>query len=182
MNSRRKRISEEINLTPLLDVLFVILFVVMLSGVAGNKESKAAADKQDKRIGDLETEIADTKKKLTIAEDTNKTLKEFETKAVFITIENVDRNGIHMLELYRGIGMEKLPSITMGIGKTNYIQAAIKEKIEKQIRISGDMPVFIVFHRDNSLIYRREESMPIDSAMMELMGKYKQVFYEVKER
>lgn len=43
------------------------------------------------------------------------------------------------------------------------------------------MPVFIVFHRDNSLIYRREESMPIDSAMMELMGKYKQVFYDKRQ-
>ena len=57
MTHKKKRLSDEINLTPLLDVLFSILFIVMLAGTASentmrqNYENRlAAAEGGVKRI------------------------------------------------------------------------------------------------------------------------------------
>ena len=41
--SRRSRGSDEINLTPLLDVLFTILFIVMLTGMQNERSMEESA-------------------------------------------------------------------------------------------------------------------------------------------
>ena len=47
---RRSRGSDDINLTPLLDVLFVILFIVMLAGTQTQKDMQENAEESQSRI------------------------------------------------------------------------------------------------------------------------------------
>ena len=65
---RRRRTDGEINLTPLLDVLFVILFVVMLSGMQSEKTNADAREESREKIEALETEVEELTDEGRIAE------------------------------------------------------------------------------------------------------------------
>ena len=101
---RRRRTDGEINLTPLLDVLFVILFVVMLSGMQSEKTNADAREESREKIEALETEVEELTDEGRIAEleeqvrslteelekrkDLEETGKAFESRAVLVTIRN----------------------------------------------------------------------------------------------
>ena len=181
MKRRRRKFSEEINLTPLLDVIFVVLFVVMLSGFSGNIAGEAKLREKDEENIKLQDKISNLEKELEVANDTNKTFGMYEDQTIFITIENREENGVHVLRLYKGIDREELPSIQMGADKSNYLSRALRERLKEQIEEAGDMPVFVVFHRDNDRIYRKEENLPIEKTFQEL-SKEKQFFYDIREK
>ena len=181
MKRRHRRFSEEINLTPLLDVLFVVLFVVMLSGFSGNIAGDAKLKEKDVENAKLQDKISSLERELEVANDTNRTYGMYEEQTIFITIENLEENGIHVLRLYKGMDREELPEIQMGEGKVDYISHALSERLKEQIEEAGDMPVFVVFHRDSDRIYRKEEDLPIENTFQEL-SKEKQFFYDIREK
>ncbi len=181
MGRKRRKLSDDINLTPLLDVLFVILFVVMLSGFSGNIASREQLDEKQNENMELQDQIAELEEKLDVSNDTNETYRIYEDQAVIITMENRIEKGTHVIKLYKGTEHEELPSIQMGENRANYIKRALKERFMEQIEEAGDKPVFVVFYRDNDKIYRKEENVPIEDAFREL-SEEKQFFSEIKEQ
>ena len=63
---RRSRGSDDINLTPLLDVLFVILFIVMLAGTQTQKDMQENAEESLSKISGLEEQVTDLEEQNTI--------------------------------------------------------------------------------------------------------------------
>ncbi len=199
MNGRRRFSSSEINLTPLLDVLFSVLFIVLLTGVVSQN---ALVDRHAEQAEEFETErekfeaereefaaereelgntIRRISDELRVADGINETFRTFETQAAFITMINFVEDGGHVLKLYQGIDREEeLAVIDMGVDRPQYIQNHLYSIIEGVVQEHYDVPVFVVFYRDDTAIYRREESEPIEYAMNRLMADFKQVFYQTK--
>ena len=57
MRNRRRRGSDEINLTPLLDVLFTILFIVMLTGMQNEQSYAENAEATQAQMEAVETKV-----------------------------------------------------------------------------------------------------------------------------
>lgn len=192
--SRRRRGSGEINLTPLLDVLFTILFIVMLTGTQNEKTLEKDAEASMIEIKRLESEAAGLEDKILDLEEQNRSLqnkinrrdkiedsnKRYESNAVIITFLNEVENGYHVLRIYTEQG-EQVESFRLGTDRTEYTRNHVSEIISDIAEASVDRPVFIVFHCDAGSIYRKEEFNPIRDALEEQKKKYKEVFYQIVE-
>ena len=89
---RRSRGSDDINLTPLLDVLFVILFIVMLAGTQTQKDMQENAEESLSKISGLEEQVTDLEEQNTILQsEVNRkdkiedSGKRYESDAVIVT-------------------------------------------------------------------------------------------------
>ena len=92
---RRSRGSDDINLTPLLDVLFVILFIVMLTGTQTEKNLQESAEASESRITGLQEQVTDLEEQNNILQSEvnrqNKiedSGKRYESDAVIVTFMN----------------------------------------------------------------------------------------------
>lgn len=197
MNRRRKRMSEEINLTPLLDVLFSILFIVMLTGAQSEQQlQKDAADSQA-QISAMENQIEEltaspTKEELEalIAKleaeldqylNLSESQQRYETDAVIVTLSNHTENGNHVLKFYVGQDAQLYDSVHMGLDLTEYISNRVSAIVTKIVDASKNRPVYVVFHCDASELYRKEEYIPIRDALEALRETHKEVFYQIVE-
>ena len=123
---RRSRGSDDINLTPLLDVLFVILFIVMLAGTQNQKDMQENAEESQSKISGLEEQVTDLEEQNTILksevsrknkiEDSG---KRYESDAVIVTFINEVEDGNHVLRIYKGSDQE-VESFRLGSDRTDY--------------------------------------------------------------
>ena len=170
---RRSRGSDDINLTPLLDVLFVILFIVMLAGTQTQKDMQENAEESLSKISGLEEQVTDLEEQNTILQSEvnrkNKiedSGKRYESDAVIVTFINEVEDGNHVLRVYKGSDQE-VESFRLGSDRT--------------VDDYADHPVFIVFHCDTKSIYRKEEFVPIRDALQTQKQLRKEVFYQIVE-
>ena len=192
--NRRRRGSDEINLTPLLDVLFTILFIVMLTGTQNEqtmKESAEAAQAQleglqaqetslEGRISDLEEENGILRSEVNRRGKIEDSSKRYETEAVVVTFMNEVEDGYHVLKIYTGQD-EQVESFRLGADRTEYTRSHVTEIINDIVEDAVDHPVFIVFHCDTGSIYRKEEFNPIRDALQKQKENRKEVFYQIVE-
>ena len=162
---RRSRGSDDINLTPLLDVLFVILFIVMLAGTQTQKDMQESAEESRSKISGLEEQVTDL-------EEQNTILK--------VTFINEVEDGNHVLRVYKGSDQE-VESFRLGSDRTDYTKRHVTEIINDIVDDYPDHPVFIVFHCDTKSIYRKEEFVPIQDALKTQKQLRKEVFYQIVE-
>lgn len=191
---RRRRGSDEINLTPLLDVLFTILFIVMLTGTQNEQtmlESAEAAQAQleglqaqetslEGRISDLEEENGILRSEVNRRDKIEDSSKRYETEAVVVTFLNEVENGSHVLKIYTGQD-EQVESFRLGTDRTEYTRSHVTEIINDIVENAIGHPVFIVFHCDTGSIYRKEEFNPIRDALELQKKNRKEVFYQIVE-
>lgn len=185
MRRKRRNTNDEINLTPLLDVLFCILFIVMLSGAqsqinmqaevdaAENKSAETVSGMQA-RIDELEEQVASYQ----IQEETNQIYKD---EVVLVTITNTASSSGHRLNFYVGNSSETYATFVMGVDKVNYTHERIEKIIDDIAKDNNNKPIYIVFNMDSSNIYRIEEYLPIQAELERAMKKYKEVFYKIVE-
>ena len=187
---RRSRGSDDINLTPLLDVLFVILFIVMLAGTQTQKDMQESAEESRStrsRISGLEEQVTDLEEQNTILQSEvsrkNKiedSGKRYESDAVIVTFINEVEDGNHVLRIYKGSDQE-VESFRLGSDRTDYTKRHVTEIINDIVDDYPDHPVFIVFHCDTKSIYRKEEFVPIQDALKTQKQLRKEVFYQIVE-
>ena len=168
---RRSRGSDDINLTPLLDVLFVILFIVMLAGTQTQKDMQENAEESLSKISGLEEQVTDLEEQNTILQSEvnrkNKiedSGKRYESDAVIVTFINEVEDGNHVLRVYKGSDQE-VESFRLGSDRTDYTKSHVIGIINDIVDDYADHPVFIVFHCDTKSIYRKEEFVPIRDAL-----------------
>ena len=197
MRNRRRRFREEINLTPLLDVLFAILFIVMLTGAQSErliqKDIEASAAEITEleaqveeltdagRIAELEARIKELEAELARLREQQASQDMFEADAVIVTLANVIEEDNHILQFYVGQEGAMTDSVRMGLDKTEYIESRVTDIVEKIVKGAPGKPVYIVFHCDADKIYRKEEFLPIQKALEQLKKKYKEVFFQITE-
>lgn len=177
MRSNRRRSVLEINLTPLLDVLFSILFIVMMAGMQ-NEEGMREDYRQ--QIDRLEQEKDALSEKLDDYRDQMENFRDYQREMIFLTVRNVVRGDDHYLLIYQGLEPDEIESIQMGIDRTENTRARIESLVVGLAECEEGYPVYIVFNCDKSRIYTAEYRAVVET-FNTLQGTYKEVFFKVME-
>lgn len=188
--NKRKRISEEINLTPLLDALFSILFIVMLSGVQSERINQNNADALKDNINILQQDIQRLEDEKQQLEDEllkmhsiNKGLKQFDEDTLILTLQYISNN--QSLSFSQGKDGVVFNSVSMnGSGDpksekeylTNYITNKINAKIYEE---NKNGPIFIIFNFDNNIIVKDKKI--IDDSLNKLQSGNSHIFKRENE-
>ena len=164
----------EINLTPLLDVLFSILFIVLLAG-AQNERANADAAKEEadglrEEIAELETLRAQLESAEIIREG-----------ARVVTVSNFMSGGVHRLRVAVDGDTREPEVILLGTSRLENVSARLGSLAEDVINDSGGFPVYIFFHCDKDAIYRREYEAVVRT-LEELQREHKEVFLRIAEK
>lgn len=184
MMRRGRQGSPEINLTPLLDVLFCILFIVMLTSARNEEDMKQNAQQQietlQQQVDDLQQQILIQEEQLTFYGNQMESHEVYVSEAVVVTFNNIEKDGTHMLLAASGMAEEAQESITLGINRKNITKVRIQSFVDEILAGTENQPVYIVFHCDKDCIYT-EEYRGIVESLEELQASYKEVFYKVME-
>ena len=178
--------ENKIDLTPLLDVLFSVLFIVML---CINQDAVDAKKQADDNGAQLEIE----KKKNEDLNNENKYLKEvvdsyevFAQRAKFIVLRNYkDATGFKLvislgLDEKEQIDLIPLSNETKDQTKSRIVNN-IKSKINSFSTTTERVPVMIEFHRDSTKIFT-EVDRSISEALNEIEGNNSDVYVRVIEQ
>ncbi len=201
MRHRKRRGAEEINLTPLLDVLFSILFIVMLSAMSDKtsytedtaqqsqtiEQQVGTIDAQDALIAEqsadiseLQAENADLTQALQNSENEKSSMKLYTENAVILTVSNRTDDGNHILDIFVGDSEDAAESIRMGSDRIQNMTERMTDFVREQIDSVDSQPVYIVFYCDKSQIYTSEYNA-VTAAFEELEYTEKEVFYKEAE-
>lgn len=175
-NNRRKSVSE-INLTPLLDVLFSILFIVMMTGM---KNEQGIRNEYQEQVNQLEQEKQQLSEELARSENQLSSYDKYQSEAVILTVNNILQGDNHYLLVYKGTDKEEIGSIQMGINKTENTKARIESLIMELVNDTDNQLVYIVFYCDKKQIYTKEYNAVIE-AFNQLQENNKAVFFKVME-
>ena len=177
MSRRRRKNLTEVNLTPLLDVLFSILFIVMMTGAQSRDAMEASHGEE---VARLESENAALSEALEVSEDRLAAFELHESDSVILTVRNTVRGGEHYLMVYRGVEEQETDSIKLGLNSTENTKVRIISLVEDIVAENGGQPVYIIFYCDKGTIYTREYNAVV-GAFDELQTKYKEVFFKTGE-
>ena len=175
---RRKRFNNsEINLTPLLDVLFSILFIIMLSSAAN--EASTRADAREK-IKDMKAEVAGIREQYDTAStelaDASAKNEEYRD-AMIISLQNTIEDSVHVLKVYINESDEVYDTIQLGLDLTEYSTNRISAVMKELVDSVDNMPVFVVFTCNKSKIYTIEFNA-VNKILVELQDNNKEIFYK----
>ena len=174
---RKRNGSPEINLTSLLDVLFCILFIVMLTSVQNEREYKTETQAQTEEMQDqidtLQTQVQEY-------ESSEKTIELYGSEAVIINMHNIKSGDKHILKLSEEPDGNNSKEITLGNDITEQTKRLISSYIEDIIAETDNQPIYIVFNINKSQIYTKE-AIAIDDVLDELQMNNKEVFYKTAE-
>ena len=151
---RRRHGSEEINLNSLLDVLFIILFVVMLKGM---QNEEAVKTQMQQNIDQLQNQV--------------ESYELYEKEARVITVQVIQEEE----DRYVSIGDE---TIQLNENASVYMRTRLKNITGDLLKDVENTPVYIVFHCNKKEIYTKEFNM-IDEVMTEYQDTVKEVFYKI---
>ncbi len=181
---RRKREASEINLTPLLDVLFSILFIVMMSGMQNEQGMKEDFEEQivqmEQTITEYEEEISKIREQLSSYEDREASHMMYQTEAIILTVTNGVEEGNHYLDIRQGMNSEEFHRIMLGVNKTQNSQKRIEYLMNQIVEQTDNQPIYIVFHCNKDTIYTTEYRA-VTEAFVALEEKEKEVFFKLME-
>ena len=169
MRRRKKYGAEEINLTPLLDVLFTVLFIVMLAGT--QQQAKSSKETQD-----MQGQMDRLQEQVSSYESMDNAYTMYASEAVILSVDNIKRGEQHILRINNSDSNE-MEEIVLGINSTESTKKRIDSYIEKLVEAKENQPVYIVFTCDEYNIYKIEYDA-IDAAFKELERSNKEVFYK----
>ena len=134
----------------------------------------------------MQEEIDELSHEKRVVEGLSGTYQAFETMCTFVTVINSARGDQHILEFFVGEDEEPRARVVM----TSYTKDGLKQEVEERLSgiieelsvpgASEAMPVFIVFHQNESVIFHSEESTQIISALDDIQNEYPQVYKEIR--
>ena len=192
MNHKKRFGDSEINLTPLLDVLFSILFIIMLSS-AGNEartraEAKAEVEaiqeqmetervEMNKSIEEMASEAEEVREQARIAEGRLEDYEIYRQEAVIVSVQNTIEAGEHVLKIFVNEDENPYETLKLGLDLTDYTKKRVKSIISELVANVDNAPVFIIFRCEKRLIYTIEYNA-LNDALNELQDGNKEVFYK----
>lgn len=191
MNKHRRLGDSEINLTPLLDVLFTILFIVMIGGAQNIKETEEEAKQQVEQssqqvmqlqgqMEQLQSEIVELEGQIEQKQQQLESYDVHKEQAVVLTMQNIVEEGIHKLIIAKETETENNLVIPMGKERLDYVSNRIGSYVSEIVAGNEEQPVYIVFYCDKGTIYTAEY-INIEEQLQQLQRTYKEVFYKTIE-
>lgn len=191
MRRHRRKTVSDINLTPLLDVLFSILFIVMMTGVQneeGIKENyQQQIDQSEQKISGLkeqmvsyEVQLSDYENQLLSYQSQMSSYDKYRAEAVIVTVNNILEGEAHYLVIKQGMEQDEVEKIRLGTDKTENTKTRIDHTISEMVEAIDNQPVYIVFYCNKRWIYTTEYRA-IEEAFCRLQETYKEVFFKVME-
>ena len=194
MKMRRKNRNKEINLTPLLDVLFSILVIIMLGAYSNEEALKSDHEQQIQKLtrqaASLEEEKNTLQNDKMILENQLDSYDSFLESALILTISNIITEQRHELVLSCASFGDESPSaisksqlkdrhLIMGTQSVEYIKANLEDTIREILSSTEKQPVYIVFHCDRTKIYSVEYDA-VNEALQNLQRQKKEIFYKIE--
>lgn len=190
----RRRKETVIELTPLLDVILIMLFMIMSAQSQKTEEiqsqAQAEAAELNSRMEQLSEEYADREDKLTAQlSDTESRLSQAEAQitgyeafseysaVISVSVEYTD-NGERKLYIAEG---DSVDTISFGWDNLRYGENSLNAALEQKLKAAEGKPVFIAFVYDSEKIYRHDYDM-ITSVMDELQAKNDDLYIRYTER
>ena len=157
----------EVNLTSLLDVLFCILFIVMLTSAQSEKNLERETEQE---INQLQNQVNQYKNQI-------RSYDLYGNEAIVITLSNIVEEGTHQLLISE---KETTESILLGVNRTAGTKERLRRIIAEKMETGRNRPIYIVFYCERGNIYT-EEYNAIRETLMELQEENKEIFYRDME-
>ncbi len=174
MRRRRRSSGGQIDMTPLLDVLFSILFIVLLAGAQSERDNAASARGEEDR---LVSQIRELEEKLTAREDQMESYDTYHARAVIVTVTNFSDDAGHRLRLSIGLDPGEGEAILLGTDRLESVRARLRSFVERCLDPADPQPVYILFYCEKSLIYKSEYDAVVDT-FTDLQTEHKEVFFK----
>lgn len=171
MIKKRRFVGEEINLTPLLDVLFVIVFTVLLSGFSNQASSNS-------KIENMKQDNAKLQKQLQQYKNQNEAYEMYASQAVILSVDNITKEKRHVLRICNETDVKE---IVLGNDNVATFTKQIGAYIDNLIEETDNQPIYIVLLCDEDNIYKVEYDA-IDKELRLLESNNKEVFYKSIEK
>ena len=175
MRRGRKSRSAEINLTPLLDVLFTILFIVLLA--SAQTEADLQAEKEESvgqlqlQVDDMEQDLADTQQRL-------ESMELYHREAVVLTLANTADGAT--LAVSEGATALEDHGIALRDNSTERLQRSLTDLVNQYLEDTDNQPIYIVFTVDREHI-RTAQYKAIISTLDQLQLNYKEIFWKLAD-
>ena len=187
--------ADEINLTPLLDVLFSILFIVMLTNMQNENKLQRSAEAREaelsRQISELQEQAADDRsqmeayegriremeEQIRLLEEQKSSMDLYNREAVILSVSHVNEEDLHVLVLHNESTGEttRLP---MGMERLQYIRTRLTSLIADIVRGTDHQPVFIVFTCRPQEIFT-EEFEAVHNEFVRQQAIHRVVFYKL---
>lgn len=179
MNKRRKGIGAEINLTPLLDVLFSILFIVMMTG---KQNEDGMREQHQVQVVALREQVQGYEEQIATYESQLEAYELVRNEIVVLTVTNSKKEDGHYLSITQGnslkTGNEKdveLDNIKMGADKMENLKNRLEEILNSIQKENEGQLIYIVFVKRPMELYTFEADT-IDEILDAFEKKNKDVF------
>ena len=169
MKRKRRFGAEEINLTPLLDVLFVVLFTILLSGYSQQSKSSEKIQEMESQIETLQEQVSQYKNQ-------NEAYDMYAKQAVILSVDNITRDDKHILRIFRG---NDKTEFVLGNDNTETFKNQINGYVKDLIKGSDEQPIYIVFSCDENNIYKDEYEAIKEE--MQMLENNKEVFFKIND-
>lgn len=170
MRRKRRFGADEINLTPLLDVLFVVLFTILLSGFSQQSQNSDMIQKLETQIDTLQEQVLQYKNR-------NDAFDMYARQVIILSVDNLKRENQHILRICRD---EETKEIVLGNNNMETVKRQINSYINDLLDQTDEQPIYIVFTCDENNIYKIEYDA-IEDEMKSLESRNKEIFYKINE-
>ena len=179
---RRKEISAE--LTPLLDVILIILFIIMSGSYKAVEQAEAEKQQAYEEIqsvsaefescnDELKKELENNSEKLSQAENIISAYESFDKYAVIMSVGIINKSD-NSRDIIISDG-SKSDTISYNWDNMLYAENSLNVYLENVIKSADSKPVFISFNYKSNEIYVRDYEM-ISSVIDNTQGKNKNVY------
>lgn len=167
----KRRNSIGIELTPLLDVILILLFLVITQNNAETEriaeEYETSEQQHIENESRLEAELENSRLQTADAENIISGYESFDEYSVIIAVGITRRSdGTRTVSLSEN---GEISHISYGWDSLRYGENALRAELEKMISSAEDRPVFISFNYDENDIYLRDYQL-IASVLDDLDG------------
>lgn len=173
MRRGRKSRSAEINLAPLLDVLFTILFIVLLASAQTEADLQAEKEQSiaemQQQVDAMGEDLADTQQRL-------ESMELYHREAVVLTLANTTDGAT--LAVSEGSQALEDHGIALRDNSTERLQRSLTDLIGRYLENTDNQPIYIVFSVDREHI-RTAQYKAIVSTLDQLQLNYKEIFWKL---
>ncbi len=177
---RRKEISVE--LTPLLDVILIMLFLIISGNTKAAEEAKSQAQQEISRMQEAADEISQQNETLSdelkTAENALYGYKTFDEYSLILSVGIENSSDNRTILITDGTTSQ---TVVYDWDNMRYGENALRAVLNDYISTAEDIPAFITFTFSSDKIYRQDYEL-ITSVIDETAQEDKDIYVKYKER
>ena len=169
-------------MTSLLDVLFCILFIVMLTSAQNEADLRSARESEAaeyaRTAAAKDQEISDLRDEAEVWRNLAESLELYKTEAIVAALRNEEKDGRHVLVFTTEDGS----SLTIPLGSDNMENAIsrLEGNVDSLLAEAKGRPLYLVFTCDRTKIYTGEYAA-LNDRLSRYQAEHKEIFYKIAE-